>query len=300
MDTTPITDVFGGLGFVYLIITVVLGIAGFYGELKVAGETLFIGSTAIGTGVVVGGISGIISAAVVLYTVITFAADRCNKVSGSRQCVAGVISHIENSFSSTLDDLLPFTAMHDRVDLIVKSDYWDIVESNQAFVFCTDDPIPRRSEILRCYYYDRRVCEAANGAATGAAVAAVPAVLAAAAMGALIGCTTIIFCVLAIIVAALVAAAVVLAGAAIGGHAAKGEDQNPMDDDGSLILVGDLIAATGNMLRREHDNSANVFWWTEATTVHGSITDTAPRPFSYCEVNDELPLDGCMLPRPVP
>lgn len=279
-----------------------MSVASAIGYIHVEGGVLIIGKTAatgvaIGGGAASGAISGAVAALVIIATVAVFAFDRCLQGDGLRECVAGVVNEIVNSFSSALDEIFPFTAMHDRVDVIVKSRYWDVVEHGNAFVFCTDSLRPRRSEIMRCYYYEERVCDAAGAAIVGAGIGGAAGIIAAAAVGAAIGCATVILCILAIIVAAIVAAVAALVGAFVGGQIGKAvnEDTAP-SADGTDLSIGDLITVFGNMKRRETDNGANVFWWTSNTTLHGAISDAAPRPFSYCEVNDELPIDACPLP----
>jgi hypothetical protein len=225
----------------------------------------------------------------------TFLIDRCNPTEGLQECVAGVVSNIVDDFSSTWDELLPFTAMHDRIDIVVKSRFWDVVEDNFAFVYCTSENIPRRSEIMRCYYFSQRVCDAARGAFIGGTIGAIGGVVAGLLIGAAL-CATGFLCILGIIIAALVAAAVVLGGALIGGQIAKARSENstPADETGTVITTGDLITVCGNMLPREHDNGANVIWWVENSMVSGRLSGSAPNnPYSYCEIDDEFTMDGC-------
>jgi hypothetical protein len=219
---------------------------------------------------------------------------------GLRECIAGVVSEVVGSFESFLDELFPFSAMHDRVDVVTKSRFWDVIENGEAFVHCTDEEPPRRSEIMRCYYYDRQVCDAASGAQIGAGVGAAGGVIAAAAVAAAIGCATVILCLIAIIVAVIVAAAAALVGALAGGQIAKAasEDDSPTALTGETLTVSDYVSVHGNMQRREHDDGANVMWWARSTSLHGRASDGLPRPFSYCEVNDELTGDACPVPGP--
>jgi hypothetical protein len=58
--------------------------------------------------------------------------------------------------------------MHNRIDVTAKSFFWDFVELNNAYVYCTSDPFPHMSEIIHCYYYTKRVCNAAVVALVGA------------------------------------------------------------------------------------------------------------------------------------
>jgi hypothetical protein len=181
--------------------------------------------------------------------------------------------------------------MHDRIDVIVKSFYWPTVEQGNAFVFCTGGTSPRKSEILRCYFFEQRVCDAANGAVTGAAIAAVPAVLAAALIAAAM-CITVVLCVFGLLLAALAAAAIVLGGAAIGGQIAKSnsENEDPTADTGQTIGIGHLVTVNGPMEPRGYDEGANVIYWASGAQFHG--TTMSSQPYSYCDINDEFE-DGC-------
>ena len=145
--------------------------------------------------------------------------------------------------SQTRDELLPWQAMHDRIDVLVKSPFWQIVELGNAFVFCTAEDRPRRSELLRCYFYEHRVCAAAIGVAAGAAVGAVVGIVAAA----LIVCATLVLCLLGLVLAAIVAVAAVLGGTAVGGQMAKAaaENEDPSADTGEIISVGYLVTVRG-------------------------------------------------------
>lgn len=261
------------------------------GAITVSGGTIFVGGTAIATGLFAGGAVGFVVAVTTFIVVLVSARDRCNPSEAESQCVAGVVNGIVASFSNTRDEWLPWQAMHDRVDVIVKSFYWQIVEGGNAYVFCTDQQRPRRSEILRCYFFERRVCSAANGAAAGAAVGAVAGIVAAALIAAAL-CTTVILCLLGLLIAAIVAAAAVLGGAAIGGQVAKAasENEDPAADTGETLGIGHLVTVRGPMEPRGYDDNANAIYWATNAQFHG--TSMSPQPFSYCEINDEFG-DGC-------
>jgi hypothetical protein len=248
-----------------------------------------------------GATAGFIGAVAVLATISWYVHDRCNPKQGESVCLAGVVQNIVQDFNDFWDDLLPFSAMHDRVDLVVKSRFWDIVENNATLVHCTDVPIDslRKSEIFRAYYFTDRVCNAARGAMVGGSVGAVPGILLAALAAAAIGCITFFGCLLALLVAALIAATMVLAGAWAGGHIAKGEESSPEDDSGTSISIGDLLRVSGPIFSKEYDNGANVMWWVDTSALSGNVYDRVPNnPFSYCEIDEEFMMDGC--PRVIP
>ncbi len=280
------------------VIGIISSIAGAAGGVIKGLET--VGGIAVGIGAGgSGAIAGGAAAIAVIIIVAIYAFDRCIPTDGLAECVAGVVNEIVQDFSTAIEEIFPFTAMHDRVDVVVKARYWDVVEDGNAKVLCTDEAPPRRSEIMRCYFFTNRVCNAAKGAQIGVAVGAVGGVIAAAAVAAAIGCSTVILCIVALLVAAIVAAVAALVGALVGGQIAKAasDDTSPSASDGTQISVGDLITVNGNMLRREEDEGANVMWWVNSSSLSGRMPATAlSNPFSYCEVDDVFTMDAC--PRP--
>jgi hypothetical protein len=203
------------------------------------------------------------------------------------------------SFSSFLDDAFPFSATHDRVDLVVKSRFWEGVEQGGAYVYCTRAEFPRRSEIMRSYFYDARVCSAATAGIYGAGAGGLAGIIAGALAAVAIGCATVILCLLALIVAALIAGVLALIGAFAGGQIAKAtsEDDSPTTETGKLITVGDYISVHGEMQRREQDNGANVLWWVSRTAFNGQAPSGDPSdPYSYCELDEHYSPDGCEPP----
>lgn len=289
----PLKDVLASLGAVGAFISTLIGIGKALGVVSIEAGIISVGGVAIGGAAANGVLIGAAVAIIIIITIGMYALDRCVAKDGLRECFAGVVQSVTDSFGSGWDQVFPFSAMHDRVDLVVKSRYWDAVEDGQAFVFCTDHEPPMRSEIMRCYFFDSRVCDAATGAQVGAAVGGVAAVIAAAAVAAAIGCATVILCIVALIVAAIVAAVAVLVGALIGGQAAKAASENdaPGTAEGGDIAVGHLVTIRGNMVRREHDQAANVLYFATSADFHGM--STSPQPFTYCDINDELEMDGC-------
>ncbi len=97
--------------------------------------------------------------------------DGPQKTKGVNKCIAGAVSQVQTDFTGpSMSWLAPWTASHDRIDVVVTSKFWDIVESNMADVFCTDDVAGRNSEYMRCYFYTDKVCKAATGSAIGATI----------------------------------------------------------------------------------------------------------------------------------
>lgn len=296
----PLSTIGAAFAWIFGAFGIIATVAGIFEKISVVGGVLKIGSITIGGAAAGGALAGLVAGITIIAIVTAFALDRCVQGKGLLECIAGAVHKIVESFSSTLDELFPFSAMHDRVDVVVKSRFWDVVESGESFVHCTDESPPRRSEIMRCYYYEKRVCDAAMAGITGAGIGAVAGIIAGAAIAAAIGCATIIFCLLAIIVAAIVAAVAALVGALIAGQIAKaaGEDEAP-SAGGTVIGVGDLITVRGNMQRREEDDGANVMWWVSSSDLHGQVRDGLAEPFSYCEIDEELAMDGCLVPGPL-
>lgn len=243
-----------------------------------------------------GAIGGALAAIAIIIIIGVYIADRCISSEGLSECTAGVVTEIVQDFSEWTEELFPFTAMHDRVDIVVKSRYWNVVEDGEAKVFCTNEAPPRRSEIMRNYFFTKRVCDAGTGSLIGGTVGAVGGIIAAAAIAAAIGCATIIFCIFALLLAVLVAAVAVLVGALIGGQIAKAisEDTSPTATSGTVIAVGDLITIRGNMVKREFDENANVMWWVTSSALSGTAPSSIPNnPFSYCEIDEVFTMDTC-------
>lgn len=276
------------------IIGIVSSIAGAAGGVIKGLET--IGEIGVAVGGAAGGaLAGFLAAVAVIVIIGLYALDRCVGAKGLRECVAGVVTEIVQDFTTWTDELFPFTAMHDRVDVVVKSRYWDVVEDGEAKVFCTDEVTPRRSVIMRNYFFTQRVCDSAKGAQLGVIPGAVVGIIAAAAIGAAIGCATVILCIFALLLAALVAAIAALVGAFIGGQVAKATSgATSPSSGGQEIAIGDLITISGTFMKREFDENANVMWWASSSSLSGTAPASIPsNPFSYCEIDEVFTMDSC-------
>lgn len=247
-----------------------------------------------------GAVGGLVVALAAITLIGMYWYQRCTGGDEPQRCIAGCVSNIENEFSSTTDYLLPFTAMHPRVDVTVKSFFWDFVELNDAFVYCTNEPYPRQSEVMHCYYKSGRVCAAEAGSFIGGVAGGVGGVIAAAAIVTAIGCATVILCFLAFLLAAIVVLACVLGGAFIGGNvaAAIADEGIPTDSAGNVIATGNLVTLTGNTQNLSADNNANILWWVTLTQPHGDILPGTQQPYSYCDIDEQLMMDAC--PRATP
>jgi hypothetical protein len=287
---------FGKIGAVFGVAGTIIGVIT---TIVTVSEKLLAVVAALGGAAASGALAGAATAILLIVVIGLYALDRCVEGRGVSECIAGAINEIITDFNSATDELFPFTAMHTRVDVIVKSRFWNKVESNNAFVHCTDDAAEHRSELFRCYYFTDRVCNAAHGAQVGAAVGAVAAVIAAAAIAAAIGCATVILCIFALLLAIIVAAIAVLVGALIGGQIAKAttDDTAPTSGSGSVLTVGDLVTVKGNLERRDEDQKANLFWFAHETDLLGHVPAGIRQPLSYCEINDLIAdgMDGCFF-----
>jgi hypothetical protein len=287
---------FGKIGAVFGVVGTAIGVVT---TIVTITEKLLAVVAALGGATVSGALVGLATVIFFIVLIGMYALDRCIQGEGVSDCVAGAISTIVGSFSSAWDELFPFTAMHTRVDVIVKSRFWLKVEQNNAFVHCTNDTAEHRSEILRCYYFTNSVCQAATGSQIGAIPGAVAGVIAAAIVAAAIGCATVILCLFALLLAAIVAAIAVLVGALIGGQIAKANatDTSPSSTTGTVLTVGDLVTVNGNMKRRDEDQKANIFWFAGQTNLLGRVPAGIRQPLSYCEINDLVPndMDGCFF-----
>lgn len=279
-DAGTVATPLGNIWALLLIAGTIISVLGSTGTIKAI--IAFLGTSAPVAG---GFVAGVIALAIVF----SYGMDRCNTIVCEQKCVSGVIHDIT---PPDFNAVVPYTAIHTRVDVIVKSAYWDTVEQNLAKVFCTESDPPRRSEILRCYYYTDKVCAVIVGAEIGAALGLIAGLaLAAILLGA---CAALL--ILCIILAALLVAVAVFGGAALGGYIA-GETsdplQNPSDSNGTTLVTGALVSVTGNLCIRDEDEHANVFWWVSMTNPHGIISSSLTLPYSYCELEEELPEDTC-------
>jgi hypothetical protein len=265
------------------------------GAIATAQFFAFLGALGTGAAAILGGAVLGIATAILIGIVLTgYADDRCNQSTDEPECVAGVVIDVVESFSSNWDEVAPWSAKHDRLDLVIKSTYWQVVEAGDAYVFCTDETIEsrRRSEIARCYFYDPRVCAAAQGAAVGGSVGAMVGAIAGAVIAGVM-CVTVILCALGLALAVLATIAGGWLGGVIGGQVGKAgsTDEDPTADDGETLSIGHLISVVGPWQRRDNDDGARVMYWADNASLHG--TSISPQPYSYCEINDELAQDAC-------
>jgi hypothetical protein len=242
------------------------------------------------------------AAALVVITIAVYYYDRCFSKSGAAGCSAGVVNEIQNSFSSASDWVFPFTAMHDRVDVVVKSSYWHLLTQAAGFVKCARDS--RSSPILQNIFYSDEVCNAETGALVGGGVGAVGGILIAAAVTAAIGCTTFIVCLFALLLAAILAVVAALVGAFAGGMIGKAATSSTPAAPVRSLLVGTYLTTRGTLLAYGNLDDAVVCWKASAM-LHGGPSHRGEGlgggpPYSYPDPDAHLVGDGCepLLPPP--
>jgi hypothetical protein len=242
-------------------------------------------------------IAAAVAAAVVVAIVITFAVERCNQnPDGVAGCIAGVIEQITPAFTgSTWDSAFPFASPHDRVDVVVKSAYWDLIDQISEFVFCSTND---NSPMMPCFYYTPAVCNAGIGASVGAGVGAVAGLFVAAAVIAAIGCASWFLCILALIVAVIIAVVAAIIGACAGGQIGKAATPQPgPSSTGNTLIpatplsVGDYVTEQGNMVKSGDLNNALVFYFVTTTTLHGHSLNSPS--FSHTDPDAMLQPDAC-------
>lgn len=248
-------------------------------------------------------LAGVAGAVVGLIIIVAAVVDRLSSREGLRGCYAGVVTSLTPSFSDFASNVAPYTAQHDRVDVVVKPTYWSLVERG-LYVYCDSDSL--ESPLIRSYDYSSEIVGAAAGSIVGGVAGAVVGILIAAAAAAAIGCATVILCILALLVAFLIALAAVLVFAFAGGQigrAAAG-DCSPTGTPGAGgadagIAAGDYVTVNGNMVLYPEDNNAIVAWWIGSTTVHGRSTSGegtgGSSPFPFTDPRDHLEPDGCRI-----
>jgi hypothetical protein len=242
-------------------------------------------------------IAAAVAAAVVVAVVIVFAVQRCNQnPDGVSQCIAGVIEQITPAFTgSGWDNAFPFSSPHDRVDVVVKSAYWDLIDQISEFVFCSAND---NSPMVPCFYYNPAVCNAGIGASVGSAVGAVAGLLIAAAVIAAIGCATWFLCILALIVAVIIAVVAAILGACAGGQIGRAATPQPgPSSSGNALIpamplsVGDYVTEKGNMVKDGDLGNALAFYFVTNTTLHGHSLNNPS--FSFTDPDANLQPDAC-------
>jgi hypothetical protein len=242
---------------------------------------------------------GLFAAAVVIATVWVIAqtfSDRCSSIAGIPDCFSGIIDKIVPAFSSTTDAIFPYTAMHDRVEVVVGTAYHAELAHNAKYVYC-NDTLPSNSPVLIAYYHNAQICAAGAGAVAGAVVGGIVGVLLAAAAWTALGCVSIIFCLFALIIAALIALAAAIAGAVIGSQAAKaatGSAAPKSSGPNAVTLnVGDIVSVQGNLITATFLEGESVYWWTTNTFLAGAWPGSAP--FTTADADAAWPIgsDPC-------
>jgi len=240
-------------------------------------------------GVWLGAIVGALAAFALVFS---FWYDRClSSPDALDGCSAGVVNGAVPSFSSTSEQVLAFNAQHDRVDVVVKSTYWHLLETNALWIFCAGDN--DESPLIHAYYKDPQVCAAGLGATIGAGVGVVGGILLGCIAGAAIGCATVILCILAILVALIVAAATVIVAAVVGGQIGRAASGGtaPSTSTGEALRTGDYVTTKGSIVALDEDNGARVYWFVSDTTLHGRSTGSPE--FSFHDPDDNLNPDAC-------
>lgn len=242
----------------------------------------------------------------------TSALDRVSSREGYQKCYAGVVDTIVPAFSSAWEIVFPFTAHHDRTDVVLKSLYWDVVVLRpSAWVYCNDDSV--HSPLLRSYYRSDETVGAAYGSLVGSVAGAMGGFLSGLLVGTAIGCAGgPVLCALAFLVAFLVAAIVTLAGAWLGGtvgRAIGGGDTDPQGtpvgkEGREEVIVGDYVTNHGNLIVYAEDKNAVVDWWVLSTSIHGRSTygqgTGGNRPFTYTDADEHLEPDVCQTEKGYP
>ena len=220
-------------------------------------------------------------------------------------CYAGIATAVQEAFSDGWQIYFPFTAQHDRVDVVVKPIYWDLVAASPAqFIQCNTDS--KSSPLIRTYFRTPETVGAVVGSMYGAGIGAAVGIALGIAAGAAIGCAgviTILICLIACLLALLIAAVCALVGAFIGGSVGRlaagpssPSGSAPGSDEKKTIHQGDLLTVNANLIVSGDDDGAWVAWWAHHVTLHGRSTQGegpgGAAPYSF-EAAKELEPDAC-------
>jgi hypothetical protein len=228
-------------------------------------------------------------------------------------CSAGVIEASFAAFSSVTDQIFAFAATHDRIDVVVKSIYWDLVSKDAPYVNCApnnDPPYDDKSPMLSEFYHNDAVCRAGLGGSIGALAGGVAGtflgVLAAGAIASLsCGPFAWLCAILAIVVAIIVAVVSAVIGAVVGSQIGRAADPSralPIDptapDFPSSLSVGDYVSTSGTLMSDSDANGMYVYWFVDNTHRHGQSPNKPP--FSYKDPDANLGRDACCIPPDAP
>lgn len=242
-------------------------------------------------------LAAILTFVTIMVVIVVFFYKNCvENPKGLDTCSAGVIEEVFPSFDDWTEWAFPFSASHPRIDVVVKCNYWNLVDMGSATVVCNDDA--ERSPILTAFFHSAEVCAAGVGAIVGAAVAGIAGIIAAVAIGAAIGCSAsgpfYLLCLLVVIlIAVIVVAVAALLGALAGGmigKAAAGDD-NPVG--GSGLTIGDYVTTPGNLIIMGDLGNARAYWFvTEGAHAVAGRSTGAP-PFSHIDPDTNFTMDAC-------
>lgn len=242
---------------------------------------------------------GAIAAYVAVLVVISvFWYKNCHeRPAGLDTCSSGAIEEVFPSFDDWHEWAFPFAASHPRIDVVVKCNYWNLVDQGGATVVCNDDP--QRSPILSAFFDSAEVCAAGAGALIGAAVTGIGGIVAGVAIGAAIGCAAsgpfyLLCLLLVLLVVVIVVAVAALIGAFLGGMVGKAASGN--DDpitSGAGLSIGDYVTTPGNLIIMGDLDNARAYWFVldGGHAVHGRSTGAPP--FSHLDPDVNLPVDAC-------
>lgn len=219
------------------------------------------------------------------------------KPEGLDTCSAGVIEEVFPSFDDWHEWMFPFSASHPRIDVVVKCDYWKLVEQGGATVVCNDDT--DRSPILSAFFDSKAVCAAGAGSMIGAAVGGIGGIVAGVLIGAAIGCSAsgpfYLLCLLVVLlIVAVVVAVCALVGAFVGGMIGKAaaEDNDPTAGDNPLT-IGDYITTPGNLIIMGDLDNARAYWFVREGGHALSGRSTGAPPFSHVDPDTNFTVDAC-------
>jgi hypothetical protein len=253
-----------------------------------------------------GGFSAFVAALAMYALVEGSRQDNCSSEGVDSACLAGVIVAIVPSFNSGWDFLFPWNTSHDRIDIVVKSVYWPLLEDppDVVGVHCNGDRLS--SPLMHCFYFSSEVCGAGLGASIGAGAGAIAGIIAGILIAAAIGCATVFLCLFALILAALVAALLVLAGAFAGGQIGKAlAPKSTFQSQAANGHIGTYITVSGNVNgledvgggRKEYQKqlgpfrSIKVMFFVKQTSVHGVSMNLEP--YGYDDPDTYLVNDAC-------
>jgi hypothetical protein len=220
---------------------------------------------------------------------------------GQPVCFSGIVQDTADTSSTAVSILAPFAIPPAGLfNVVVKSFYWNLVEQNAHWVYCS----PAGSAMLPCIVKSETACGGKIGSVAGAAVGAIAGIVLGYVAAAALGCAAsgpfYPLCLLAaLLIALIVAAAVTYGGAMVGGWIGEGigsVGEDPVGDTFQGIEKGAIVTVKGNWVTNSDIGNNEIFFVTELSAT-GQVDAKAA--YTTEDADATAPDDCPLVPDPV-